>query len=243
MAPAPFYVTNRTYERAVALAQKFNGEAIPVRAALRNRATGRHRHQLHRRAAPHLPPSEHGERFLAPPPQPSHVLHRYRRAARRRSRDEQAGRHLRLRHRRSAAGGRARTSPIAAREADRAEAIVQPEVERFQGAPADRWTWCRPSSRCRSTSRPSARPRSTACVAGWAHSRPEQELAVEALTRGIINKIMHTPITTLKSGGPRARRSHHGHRPGAPAVQLARRQGCRGQGAKGEGEQQPRGRR
>ncbi len=28
---------------------------------------------------------------------------------------------------------------------------------------------------------------------------PEQELAVEALTRGIVNKIMHTPITTLKS--------------------------------------------
>ena len=28
---------------------------------------------------------------------------------------------------------------------------------------------------------------------------PEQELAIEALTRGIINKIMHTPITTLKS--------------------------------------------
>jgi glutamyl-tRNA reductase len=28
---------------------------------------------------------------------------------------------------------------------------------------------------------------------------PEQELAVEAMTRGIINKIMHTPITTLKS--------------------------------------------
>jgi glutamyl-tRNA reductase len=28
---------------------------------------------------------------------------------------------------------------------------------------------------------------------------PEQELAVEALTRGIINKIMHTPITTLKA--------------------------------------------
>ncbi len=28
---------------------------------------------------------------------------------------------------------------------------------------------------------------------------PEQELAVEALTRGIINKIMHTPITTLKT--------------------------------------------
>jgi glutamyl-tRNA reductase len=28
---------------------------------------------------------------------------------------------------------------------------------------------------------------------------PEQEMAVEALTKGIINKIMHTPITTLKT--------------------------------------------
>jgi glutamyl-tRNA reductase len=28
---------------------------------------------------------------------------------------------------------------------------------------------------------------------------PEQELAVEAMSRGIINKIMHTPITTLKT--------------------------------------------
>jgi glutamyl-tRNA reductase len=28
---------------------------------------------------------------------------------------------------------------------------------------------------------------------------PEQELAVESLTRGIVNKILHTPITTLKS--------------------------------------------
>jgi glutamyl-tRNA reductase len=27
----------------------------------------------------------------------------------------------------------------------------------------------------------------------------EQELAIEALTHGIVNKIMHTPITTLKS--------------------------------------------
>ena len=28
---------------------------------------------------------------------------------------------------------------------------------------------------------------------------PEQEIAIESLTRGIINKVMHTPITTLKS--------------------------------------------
>jgi len=28
---------------------------------------------------------------------------------------------------------------------------------------------------------------------------PDQELAVEALTRGIVNKIMHTPVSTLKT--------------------------------------------
>jgi glutamyl-tRNA reductase len=33
---------------------------------------------------------------------------------------------------------------------------------------------------------------------------PEQEMAVEALTRGIINKIMHTPVTTLKTAAREA---------------------------------------
>jgi glutamyl-tRNA reductase len=33
---------------------------------------------------------------------------------------------------------------------------------------------------------------------------PEQERAVEALTRGIINKVMHTPITTLKTAAREA---------------------------------------
>jgi glutamyl-tRNA reductase len=35
---------------------------------------------------------------------------------------------------------------------------------------------------------------------------PEQEAAIEAMTRGIINKLLHTPITTLKSsaGEPEA---------------------------------------
>jgi glutamyl-tRNA reductase len=31
------------------------------------------------------------------------------------------------------------------------------------------------------------------------HLSPEQELAVDALTHGIVNKIMHTPISTLKT--------------------------------------------
>ena len=33
---------------------------------------------------------------------------------------------------------------------------------------------------------------------------PEQELAVETLTRGIVNKIMHTPVTTLKTAAREA---------------------------------------
>ena len=37
------------------------------------------------------------------------------------------------------------------------------------------------------------------CAGAWAQLTPEQEMAVEALTRGIINKVMHTPITTLKT--------------------------------------------
>ena len=47
---------------------------------------------------------------------------------------------------------------------------------------------------------------------------PEQELAVEALTRGIISKIMHTPITHPEDGRAGAG-SHHGGRCGAATVQ------------------------
>src|ERR1044071_7209445 len=32
---------------------------------------------------------------------------------------------------------------------------------------------------------------------------PEQEAAIDAMTRGIINKLLHTPITTLKSSTAR----------------------------------------
>ncbi|HWZ46547.1 MAG TPA: glutamyl-tRNA reductase [Candidatus Saccharimonadales bacterium] len=39
---------------------------------------------------------------------------------------------------------------------------------------------------------------------------PEQEAAIEAMTRGIVNKLLHTPITTLKSAasGPEAATIH-----------------------------------
>ncbi len=49
------------------------------------------------------------------------------------------------------------------------------------------------------TWKPSARPKSTGCAAAWARFRPNRSLPSRRLTRGIVNKIMHTPVSTLKT--------------------------------------------
>jgi glutamyl-tRNA reductase len=84
------------------------------------------------------------------------------------------------------------------KEAERAEAIVTLEVERFQArlqtldvvptivSLQDHLETIRQAEIDRVRGR-------------LGPLSPEQELAVEALTRGIVNKIMHTPISTLKS--------------------------------------------
>jgi glutamyl-tRNA reductase len=84
------------------------------------------------------------------------------------------------------------------KEAERAEAIVAAEVERFQArlqtldvvptivSLQDHLETIRQAEIDRVRSRLGA-------------LSPEQELAVEALTRGIVSKIMHTPISTLKT--------------------------------------------
>ncbi len=57
----------------------------------------------------------------------------------------------------------------------------------------------------------------------------EQEMAIETLTRGIINKIMHTPITTLKTA---ARESE-----ATTVVELVRRIfNLRGESKRGAGD-------
>lgn len=84
------------------------------------------------------------------------------------------------------------------KEAERAEAIVANEVERFQArlqtldvvptivSLQDHLETIRQAEIDRVRGR-------------LGELSPDQELAVDALTKGIINKIMHTPITTLKS--------------------------------------------
>jgi glutamyl-tRNA reductase len=84
------------------------------------------------------------------------------------------------------------------KEAERAEAIITGEVERFEArlntldvvptivSLQDHLETIRQAEIDRVRGR-------------LGQLSPEQEIAVEALTRGIINKVMHTPITTLKN--------------------------------------------
>ncbi|HEX6501829.1 MAG TPA: glutamyl-tRNA reductase [Terriglobales bacterium] len=189
------FVSNRTYDRAVTLAEKFSGEVIPFdklydtcdRADIVITSTGAP-HAIFRR--------EHAERFLA----------------RRRNRpmffiDIAVPRDVDAEV--NKLDGifvydiddlqQAVAAHVADRkkEAERAEAIISSEVERFQSrlltldvvptivSLQDHLETIRQAEIDRVRGR-------------LGKLDPEQELAVEALTRGIINKIMHTPITTLK---------------------------------------------
>jgi glutamyl-tRNA reductase len=84
------------------------------------------------------------------------------------------------------------------KEAERAEAIVEAEVERFQ----DRLKTLDvvPTIVSLHDHLETIRQAEIDRVRGrLGPLSPEQELALEALTRGIINKIMHTPISALKT--------------------------------------------
>jgi len=190
------YVANRTYERAITLAKKFNGDPIPFeqlydtvpRADIVVSSTG----------APHpIFGKVHGEKFLS----------------RRRNRpmffiDIAVPRDVDPEM--NKLDGifvydiddlqQVVSSHIADRrhEADRAEAIVQLEVDKFESRLQTLDVV--PTIVSLQEHLETVRQAEIDRVRGRLGSlSPEQEMAVEALTRGIINKIMHTPITTLKS--------------------------------------------
>src|SRR5467141_597343 len=84
------------------------------------------------------------------------------------------------------------------KEAERAEAIVPVEVERFQAR--IQTLDVVPTIVSLQDHLETIRQAEIDRVRGRLGTMtPDQEMAVEALTRGIINKVMHTPISTLKS--------------------------------------------
>jgi len=190
------YVANRTYERAVALAKKFRGRAVPFEqlyetvpsADIVISSTG---------SPDTIFRKDHGERFLS----------------RRKNRpmffiDIAVPRDIDPEM--NKLDGifvydiddlqQVVSSHIADRrtEADRAEAIVQLEVEKFQSRLQTLDVV--PTIVSLQEHLETVRQAEIDRVRGRLGAlTPEQELAVEALTRGIINKIMHTPITALKT--------------------------------------------
>ena len=198
---ASIFVANRTYDRAIGLAQKFNGQAIEFsrlyetcdRADIVITSTGAP-HAIFRR--------EHGELFLSRRKnRPMFFID----IAVPRDVDPEMNK----------VDGifvydiddlqQAVASHVADRrkEAEHADTIINDEVARFQArlqtldvvptivSLQDHLETIRQAEIDRVRGRLGA-------------LSPEQELAVEALTRGIVNKIMHTPVTTLKTAAREA---------------------------------------
>jgi glutamyl-tRNA reductase len=193
---ASIFVSNRTYERAIGLAQRFSGQAIKFddlynccdRADIVITSTGSP-HAIFRR--------EHGEQFLtrrknrpmffidiAVPRDVSPEMAKLDGIFAYDIDDLQ----------------QAVSSHVADRrkEAELAEAIISSEVENFVArlhtldvvptivSLQDHLETIRQAEIDRVRGRMGA-------------LTPEQEMAIETMTRGIINKVMHTPITTLKT--------------------------------------------
>jgi glutamyl-tRNA reductase len=198
---AAIFVANRTYDRAVGLAHKFNGQAIEFsrlydtcdRADIIITSTGAP-HAIFRR--------EHGELFLS----------------RRKNRpmffiDIAVPRDVHPEM--NKLDGifvydiddlqQAVASHVADRskEAERADAIINEEVARFQGRLQTLDVV--PTIVSLQDHLETIRQAEIDRVRGRLGTlSPEQELAVETLTRGIVNKIMHTPVTTLKTAAREA---------------------------------------
>ena len=189
-------VANRTYERAVRLAQKFSGEAVPfeqlydlaARADIVITSTG----------APHsIFRKEHGEKFLhqrrnrpmffidiAVPRDVDSAVNDLDGIFVYDIDDLQAVVNSNLADR--------------AEEARRAEVLIEDEVERFIARlqTADVVPTIVSLQEHLETLRQAEIDRVRSRLG---ELTADQEMAIETLSRGIINKIMHTPIVTLKS--------------------------------------------
>jgi len=190
------FVANRTYERATQLAAKFNGHAVHFsdiyetcdRADIVITSTG---------APVAIFRREHGERFLARRKnRPMFFID----IAVPRDVDPEMNKLDGIFVYDIDDLQQAVVSHVADREkeAERAESIIDGEVERFLGRLQTLEVV--PTIVSLQDHLETIRQAEIDRVRGRLGTiSPEQELAIEALTRGIINKIMHTPISTLKT--------------------------------------------
>ncbi len=198
---ASIFVANRTYERAIGLAQRFNGQAIKFedlynscdKADIVITSTGAP-HAIFRR--------EHGEQFLNR--RKNKPMFFIDIAVPRDVAPEMAGLDgifvYDIDDLQQAVAGH-----IADRrkEAELAEAIIAAEVEKFEALAHTLDVV--PTIVSLQDHLETIRQAEIDRVRGrMGHITPEQEMAIEALTRGIINKVMHTPITTLKTAAKEA---------------------------------------
>jgi len=198
---ASIFVANRTYDRAIRLAQKFDGQAIEFsrlydtcdRGDIVITSTGAP-HAIFRR--------EHGEMFLSRRKnRPMFFID----IAVPRDVDPEMNKLDGIFVYDIDDLQQAVAAHVADRrkEAERAEAIIDDEVARFHArlqtldvvptivSLQDHLETIRQAEIDRVRGR-------------LGQISPEQELAIEALTRGIVNKIMHTPISTLKTAAKEA---------------------------------------
>jgi len=193
---ASIFVANRTYDRAIRLAQKFDGQAIEFnrlyetcdRADIVITSTGSP-HAIFRR--------EHGELFLSRRKnRPMFFID----IAVPRDVDPEMNKLDGIFVYDIDDLQQAVASHVADRkkEAERADTIINDEVERFQAR--IQTLDVVPTIVSLQDHLETIRQAEIDRVRGrLGPISPEQELAIEALTRGIVNKIMHTPISALKS--------------------------------------------
>jgi glutamyl-tRNA reductase len=193
---ASIFVANRTYDRAIRLAHKFNGQAIEFsrlydtceKADIVITSTG----------APHfIFRPEHGERFLAKRRnRPMFFID----IAVPRDVDPDLNKLDGIFVYDIDDLQQAVSSHVADRkkEAEKAEAIVSSEVQKFHARLQTLDVV--PTIVSLQDHLETIRQAEIDRVRGRLGTiSPEQEMAIEAMTRGIINKIMHTPISTLKT--------------------------------------------
>ena len=193
---ASIFVANRTYDRAIRLAQKFDGQAIEFnrlyetcdRADIVITSTGAP-HAIFRR--------EHGELFLSRRKnRPMFFID----IAVPRDVDPEMNKLDGIFVYDIDDLQQAVASHVADRkkEAERADTIINDEVERFQAR--IQTLDVVPTIVSLQDHLETIRQAEIDRVRGrLGPISPEQELAIEALTRGIVNKIMHTPISALKT--------------------------------------------